>query len=391
MIFSIYPRKGQSNLFRHEFLRVRGLYESGKIIEAYKEIDYLIMNADKRLIVFLESALAMMNLYQETSTQFRDQVVDGLYQAINSLDLSSQLIDADVVHDIQSMLRLRGYSSAAMPPRYDLLELRQKNGILGKFTIPRSKYFGVRIPRTGFFSFLEHVSLISFYADMTGSFALIDASNWSFPIHINQFFSAPSCSFVSNDFDGHRVRIVPSQRFRNLLDRSDDVVLQSLALHKCKLYKGLVTTLQVNLLKAYPSLSSILDSSYNVLFMRMGDKANQEVILPSQENILASFQDEKPHIIISDDTNYATSLANLRGSADLVCGLREMTGYEFINDGHDFVSFMDVAYKWLLMVKAGFLIACPTSNIVNTAFAARSSSVPFVASRGFFIRPMVHI
>jgi hypothetical protein len=391
MIFSIYKRPWQTQSFHIEFLRIREIYKTLGVKAVNKAIDSLCATSDSISVIFLETARAITILYQVCDPEVRYSAIrrlHSIYKASTDVCLS---LDRDIILAIDSVLRSEDCPS---PVSLSPLDFYDNLSFAEPVSFPLlDKYNGecvVRLPATGFFSYLEHLSLVSFYALSFGVHVTVDISEWNFPIPLNSFVILPSCTMVQGtvhtDFKPFDLTLL-----RVLAFRAGPAELHLLSLFKQYFYSRMISPLS-DILESYcKEKTRLLEEHLDVVFIRGGDKARQETILPSTEIILQSFSHESPHVIISDDTNYAWHLAGLRSSNDIVSGIRDMSGYEFSKDPHNLDSFLDVAYKWLLMVNSRRLTACPSSNLVNTAMFARAwSGATYSPSKGFFMRPSVH-
>jgi len=315
-----------------------------------------------------------------------------LISALNNSKDEINKLSTHHCHDIWSLLQASDdYDEFILPKivinrakSIDFIaSLKQKEAILGssKFDLEQNvktrKIMVCSPPKTGFFSYLETICLNSYFASRFSSEILIDMDNWRYAGSLQDLVPCKVESFS--------LRVVPCEFFAGkehiLLtrDRSLSLILGSVvhqieyARWKQKFYASFQIKARKFLEKH--GLNLIKSSTYAV-FLRLGDKIYNESLSPSIVKCLSALDGLKDVIVMSDSQIALRTIKIQAGERDLVIlpSINPLEiGYCFGSNDETIEATQDILMKFVTMTAAKHILACPSSNIVNAAFASMSS------------------
>lgn len=398
MLFSSYYRPRQSTEIRELIKNVRHLYYTSSpnntlhFIRGFRPTGY----ADKVIAKALEIhvclflGVAAFDLMPEISL---------LVEIYNLCLASSEWLDPDIKQDIESMICLNPGLKKRVQLHNDLAACLQKadsqsqslihNLLEGSIPCKRKR---VSIPKTGFFSFLEHIVLLDYFAEMLNMDLLVDCQYWPYPIPVESFYHSKNLATMSRGTDSDFIsdpHLLNSMRC--LYFTSVSSLGPSYCAFKALRYRAILDKL-TSLLCALNARSEYLLSLASllpVLFVRRGDKIATETISPSLSAFTATVREEESLLVLSDDFDYATKIIETRGSrpADTSFSLNNIPGYSISTSSHSIEAFLDVTLKWICMSLTPRLYGCPSANIVNTACSTRPLNSLIEISGCFYLRP----
>jgi hypothetical protein len=246
----------------------------------------------------------------------------------------------------------------------------------------------VTIPRTGFFSYLEQVCVVSFFSSIYNLRIKINSCNWLYPVDL---LSVVPRKYVEAERNpSENCTVIEVSKIREIFCKSVSSYYAQYARFRSDFYCEVLSSIEILLAESpYSSYISFIESSPKpAIFLRRGDKLMSESLFPSDNVLLGSLEEYPDLYLLSDDSCYAEYLKGMRKASDVVVGIRNSTGYSHWNDLHDDSSFWETIIQWNVMVKVPILFSSAESNMACTAYAARyERKQKFVPSMAFFQRP----
>jgi len=391
MLFSTYLRKGETNQFRASLLKARSLYLNQKTEDALEALRVIDAENYFHHTIFLSACSSYITLLSTTNYDLREGRLAILASTVSKYQHKLNTYDPDIVQDIYSMLSLN-HNHGLVP---NLLDTYSQKGLLNcgynvlGYSGAKKSPIQITLPKTGFFSFIEHIALWDYFAMTTSSKVYVNVSEWPFPVKLNDVIRPNAVELVSESLLD--VTYANASNLRDWFFVNLNLYASSLSHFKTQFYGQIhASLLRLSFEYNLNPYIDLIQQCRPVFFVRRGDKLKCEAISPRESVILASMNELGPSLIISDDISYCHYLCDKRGDQDIVFSYRDINGYTHHTDSHNLEAFWDVALKWLAVVNADILCACPSSNLVSTAFFVRSQYKPYQSYPGYFIRPPVH-
>jgi len=398
MLFSTYYRPRHSAELRELTIKVRHLYNTSSPSNTLKCIREFQPkgHADTAIAKALEIHVSLF--LGVAAFDLMPEII-ALAEVYNSCLYSSEWLDTDIMQDIESIICLNPGRENCLQLLNDLSACLQRAGLQpqslihnlleGSIECRRKR---VCIPQTGFFSFMEHIVLLDFFAEMLNMEILVDCQRWPYPIPVESFYNSKNLIIVSRDPSSN---INPDfhllNSLRDLYFTTINALSPSYCAFKAIRYRKLLDKLTSLLCSLnarsddFLSLARLLP----VLFVRRGDKIATETISPSLDALTCSVRDEEGLLVLSDDFDYANQIIKTRGSRllDATFSLNNISGYSISTSSHSLEAFLDVSLKWICMSLTPRLYACSSANIVNTVCTTRPLDSLIETSGCFYLRP----
>ena len=396
MLFCVYPRKSDPPALRPEIIKARSLYSNGKTSEAIAGLENLRHLFSEQTDLYISACICYLHLITSTDTDHRIAQISNFYDSIQSANpwaISGS--DLDYLQDYHSILKSSAYTGLHIRSLLDYqnaIDTASSQRLLYFFP-SQTKTYEVLVPRTGFFSYLEHVALVGYCSLILGSEIFINTENWLYPIDLSLLLPtniiqlknkySPSSNPISLDL------------MRLFIENTLSAQAIGLAKFKAGFYlsvKKYVFDLLIS--SEYSSIIKACNTdSKPAIFLRRGDKLVTESLFPSEELLVRSLEKFGSMYIMSDDLRYAKYLLKKRGYRDIIINIRDTHGYSNSRPAsHTSDGFWETLIQWYIMITSLDLIGASDSNMVNTAYIVRSAmNQAFKPSAAFFLRPSLLI
>lgn len=231
--------------------------------------------------------------------------------------------------------------------------------------------FLCRPPRTGFFSYVEHIILCSFFAFESSLSLQVITDNWP--------YSREGLLCLPNEVAGFKLKFSDSPatfRSSNYIDLTRERILPWLLINGKRrkdfsrfknIFYNLFYQQSKEMLLAY-GCHSPKPNKYTVIFLRGGDKLNTESLSPNIKEFAISYKQWDRSIVCSDDVRLLNALQKNN------CLVRVLDGYNISPSGAHLevesggiASVLDILHKFIILMEARDVIGCPGSNLINSA------------------------
>jgi len=400
MFASTYPRPGLDSDFNRQIRKFRSLIYFGDYACAISLADVLLAkypNAEVHCLLLRCFALSL-----DSDSKGLEVSLHSLSEALEySCSSNSVNVDTDIVDDAKSLLIHNGHwkhrsllgsslISEVMsftPSSYTLDSTRKS--LLSLSSVKRFKP-----PLTGFFSYIEHITLIIFFAKLLNRPVEIDPQNWKYPLEILESLTSDSLATVLRDGQSDSEGYNSGDLIRSLKSCRDSwcYVYQT----KKLLYMQLLRHLEIYHGGAYESEHQP-DSI--VVFIRAGDKYVNESIEFKADKIWIDLHTNliernglRKIKLIGDDAALLDKIALFSQDISVVNSPYPINGFN-LHDRSQITpcqQLANISFIWRTFCKSPFIGGCVDSNICNTAFYVLPQSA-FISTDLFFARSRLWI
>lgn len=405
MLFAVYPRASDQGQERIVLNEARYLLKHNSPESALKHLEQASKNCTDHSKIIFKACKATIALKTFTDNSISDQSMYELKETVEEKLNSLQSIDADIRHDIYSILK-HGSSSEDFNNRIIRqlqtldLETKSPNKKMGANktqelsweNLKENKIWVIQPPDTGIFSYIEHICNAIYVAKLFGRDLFVDYQHWRYRFAIERITMADDVNNISSKMR-HKFKLLSSDRVREVIGQSMNTYRDSLVTFKRTYYKLVRSNIRNQLIEnKMGELVNKIDSSnrkennLTYIFIRRGDKIEKETIETSRQVIVKSMAKCKKIMILTDDNSFARDILRERNQFSdgiLLDGIGN--GYFHQRNQRKEDIFWETLLKWYAFSGASKVWADADSNWSNTCYYARDSE--YKACNAFFIRP----
>jgi hypothetical protein len=386
MIFSSYVSGCTPARLASVIVNAKQLLHSNRADEAIRILDRAQKSMPEHTIR-LKACMAQATVYFISDTDLISLALKDLASSLPINAFEARTFDHWLCHSIWCLLQF-GHNALHLNSDARVLQFAHNLDLVSCLSlpspithhvlldgIPSNRFFYCCPPRTGFFSYIEHVCLASYFSSVTKRPLVIDTRNWVYSCTLQTLMPSLVCegTIFANSPESN------TACSRAEVNREILLPLLFASLH----HQAAYATWRIDFYQSFfwnsVQFLGFSDKELSLttrpcIFLRVGDKIKHESISPSLDTSVSTIKILGDCMLLSDSSSLVGEIrARLSNHNVLVPDSKNpmKSGYHFGTSDQSVSAVMDILQNFIYMSIAPSLIACPSSNLVNAAFAAR--------------------